>query len=180
MHRRTLLATAFMGIAMNANANEQLAWNFSLPNIEGGDLKFADHKGRVILVVNTASFCGFTPQYEELQALHKSHGARGLTVIGVPSRDFNQEYADDQAVKTFCEVTFGIDFPMTTVSHVKGTSAVPFYAWVKSQANGWEPNWNFNKVLIGRDGRIKATFGSGDRPGQGRVLAAIEAELAKD
>lgn len=170
------MASVFLGAA----GPETLAWNFAIPSIEGGDLQFSDHKGRVILVVNTASFCGFTPQYEELQKLHKTLGARGLTVIGIPSRDFNQEYADDQAVKTFCEVSFGIDFPMTTVSHVKGTSAVPFYAWVKSQTNGWEPNWNFNKVLIGRDGRIKGTFGSGDRPAQGRLLAAIEAELTKN
>ena len=165
------------GLLVSAAGDEKLAWDFSIPAIEGGELHFAAHRGRVLLVVNTASMCGYTPQYEGLQKLHTSLAAQGLTVIGVPSRDFRQEYADDAAVRTFCDTSFGIDFPMTTVSHVKGSAAVPFYAWVRAQM-GWEPSWNFNKVLVGRDGRIKATFGAGDEPTGERITSAIAAELA--
>jgi glutathione peroxidase len=157
---------------------DQFAWAFSFPSIEGGTLSLAEFKGRVLLVTNTASFCGYTYQYEGLKKLQAAKSAAGLTVIGVPSRDFNQEYADDVAVKTFCETRFDIDFPLTTVSHVTGTSAAPFYAWVKVQKQ-WQPSWNFNKVLVRRDGGIAGTFGSGDEP-DGPVLSrAIDAELAR-
>ena len=157
---------------------DQRAWDFDFPSIEGGSLALADFKGRVLLVTNTASFCGYTYQYEALQKLHTARSPAGLAVIGVPSRDFNQEYADDAAVKTFCETRFDIDFPLTVVSHVTGTSAVPFYAWVKAQRN-WQPQWNFNKVLIGRDGRVTGTFGSSDEPDGPALSKAIDAELAR-
>ena len=103
--------------------------------------------------MNTASFCGYTYQYEGLEKLHEAGSPRGLTVIGVPSQDFNQESADNKTVKTFCEATFGVEFPMAGIAHVRGADAAPFYAWVREQRR-WEPNWNFNKVLIGRDGHI--------------------------
>jgi glutathione peroxidase len=96
----------------------------------------------------------------------------------VPSQDFNQESADNKTVKTFCEATFGVEFPMAGIEHVRGPQAAPFYAWVREQKN-WEPNWNFNKVLIGRDGRIAGTFGSGDEPGGPKLSQAIDAALAK-
>jgi glutathione peroxidase len=132
----------------------------------------------VLLVVNTASFCGYTYQYEGLEKLQKAGSPRGLTVVGVPSQDFNQESADNKTVKTFCESTFGVEFPMAGIAHVRGVGAAPFYGWVRGQRQ-WEPGWNFNKVLISRDGRIAGTFGAGDEP-QGRKLAqAIEVELAK-
>jgi glutathione peroxidase len=174
--RRCLLAMG--GVLLMAADKDQTAWTFSFPAIEGGTLGLADFKGRVLLVTNTASFCGYTYQYESLQKLHTAKSAAGLTVIGVPSRDFNQEYGDDAAVKTFCETRFDIDFPMTTVSHVTGTSAVPFYAWVKTQKL-WQPAWNFNKVLIGRDGKIAGTFGSGDEPDGAALSRAIEGELVR-
>lgn len=174
--RRSLLVVA--GFAVSAAGPEQVAWDFSFPAIEGGDLNFSALKGRVLLVVNTASFCGFTYQYEGLQKLHAARSGEGLTVIGVPSGDFRQESADNVTVKTFCETMYGIDFPMAGIQHVKGRSAAPFYAWVRAVRDGWEPAWNFNKVLIGRDGRIKGVFGSGDEPRGGKLLAAINAELA--
>jgi glutathione peroxidase len=135
-------------------------------------------KGRVLLVTNTASFCGYTYQYEGLEKLYAAKSAAGLTVIGVPSQDFNQESADDATVKTFCETRFDIGFPLAAISHVKGAQAAPFYAWVAAEKR-WQPAWNFNKVLIGRDGRIAGTFGSGDEP-DGPVLSrAIDAELSR-
>jgi glutathione peroxidase len=174
--RRMMLAAA-MGVGMAAN-NETLAWDFEFSSIDEGRLNLAAFKGRVLLVTNTASFCGYTYQYEGLEKLHATASPRGLTVIGVPSRDFNQESADNKTVKTFCESTFGVEFPMTGIVHVRGPQAVPFYAWVREQKN-WEPSWNFNKVLIGRDGHIGGLFGAGDEPDGPKLSQAIAAELSK-
>jgi glutathione peroxidase len=155
---------------------ETLAWGFDFPAIEGGALALDAFKGRVLLVANTASFCGYTYQYEGLKKLHAALGPQGLTVLGVPSQDFNQESPDDATVKTFCETKFGIDFPLAGISHVRGPQAAPFYAWVR-EVRQWQPSWNFNKVLIGRDGRIAGTFGSGDEPQGDRLGPAIAAAL---
>jgi glutathione peroxidase len=130
-----------------------------------------------VLVTNTASFCGYTPQYAGLEKLHQAKSDAGLVVVGVPSGDFNQESADNAAVKTFCETRFGIDFPLTAICHVRGAQAAPFYAWVNAQTH-WQPAWNFNKVLIGRDGRVAGTFGSGDAPEGPALSRAIDVALA--
>ena len=122
-----------------AAAKEKLAWDFSFPAIEGGNLDFRTFTGHVLLVVNTASFCGYTYQYEGLRKLHESLAAAGLTVIGVPSQDFNQESPDNRTVKAFCDTRYGIDFPLAGVSHIKGSAAAPFYGWVR-EAAGWEPH----------------------------------------
>jgi glutathione peroxidase len=157
---------------------DKIAWIFSFPSIDGGTLDLAAFKGRVLLVANTASFCGYTYQYEGLEKLYAAKSPAGLTVIGVPSRDFNQESADNATVKTFCETRFDVGFPLAAISHVKGVQAAPFYAWVATEKQ-WQPAWNFNKVLIGRDGRIAGTFGSGDEP-DGPVLSrAIAAALSR-
>jgi len=152
------------------------AWEFSFPAIEGGAVDLAAFKGRVLLVSNTASFCGYTYQYEGLQKLHDAEAARGVTVIGVPSRDFNQESPDNATVRAFGTTKYSIGFPLTGIAHVRGAQAAPFYAWVRAET-GWEPSWNFNKVLIGRNGRIAGTFGSGDEPGGAKLRQAIEAAL---
>jgi glutathione peroxidase len=175
--RRQVLAGAAGALTMAADT-DRTARDFSFPAIEGGTLDFGAYKGRVLLVTNTASFCGYTYQYEGLQKLHAANSPAGLTVIGIPSRDFNQESADNGTVKTFCETNFDIDFPLSAISHVRGARAAPFYAWVNAQRN-WQPEWNFNKVLIDRFGRIAATFGSGDEPGGGLLMGAIAGELAR-
>ncbi len=173
--RRKFFTTMAGGLVMAAT-DETLAWGFGFPAIEGGRLEFAPLQGRVLLVTNTASFCGYTYQYDALEKLHAARQAAGLTVVGVPSQDFNQESAENATVKTFCETRFGIDFPLAGVSHVRGPQAAPFYAWVK-QVRGWEPSWNFNKVLIGRDGRVAGTFGSSDEPDGPAIAKAITAAL---
>jgi glutathione peroxidase len=170
--RRTL----FKGVFLMAAPNENLAWAFDFPAIEGGTLALSAFTGRVLLVVNTASFCGYTYQYEGMRKLHDARSGEGLTVVGVPSQDFNQESPDNQTVKAFCETTYGVDFPLAGLCHVRGPAAVPFYTWVKREKS-WEPGWNFNKVLIGRDGRIAATFGSGDEPDGAKLSGAIGAAL---
>ncbi len=176
MSRRALLLAAAMTAARAAGAAETLAWTFSFPDIDGGTLDLAKFRGRALMVVNTASFCGFTYQYEGLEKVSKARAGAGLTVIGVPSQDFNQESDSNAKVKAFCDTSFGIDFPLTAISRVKGEDAAPFYRWVKQERN-WEPSWNFNKVIIGRDGRIVACFGSGDEPDGLRVQNAINAAL---
>ena len=162
-----------------ADGREALAWEFGFSAIDEGRLELGAFRGRVLLVANTASFCGYTYQYEGLEKLHQAESPRGLTVIGVPSRDFNQESADNKTVKAFCETKFGVKFPMAGLAHVRGPEAAPFYAWVRERSR-WEPDWNFNKVLIGRNGRVVSTFGSGDEPQGTRLAQAIAAELAKE
>ena len=175
--RRTILASNGGSIAVAGNESK-LSWAFCFPSIGDGTLNFADFRGRVLLVANTASFCGYTDQYEGLEKPHRAKPSAGLTVAGVPSRDFNQKSPDDATVKAFCETGFAIDFPLTTVSHVTGPSAAPFYDWVKAEMQ-WQPQWNFCKVLIGRDGRVAATFGSDDEPDGGALLHALDAALAR-
>jgi glutathione peroxidase len=161
-----------------AEDGERLAWDFNFRAIDGGMLDLAQFRGRVLLVVNTASFCGYTYQYEGLEKLHQAAAPRGLIVIGVPSQDFNQESADDSTVKTFCESRFGVHFPLAAIARVRGENAAPFYTWLHQQRR-WEPSWNFNKVLIGRDGRVVSTFGAGDEPQGPGLVQAIETELAR-
>lgn len=176
--RRTLLATALAAGTAAAPADPTTAWTFKFPSLDGGMLDFGALRGRVLLVANTASFCGFTYQYEGLEKLQRDLSPRGLAVIGVPSQDFGQESDANGTVKAFCELTYGVEFPMTEIAHVRGPDAMPFYAWVRRERD-WQPDWNFNKVLIGRDGRIMATYRSATEPSSPELLQAIEAELAR-
>lgn len=141
-------------------------------SIDGGPLDLASFRGGPVLVVNTASRCGFTGQYDGLQALYDRYRARGLTVVGVPSDSFRQELASDAAVKDFCETNFAISFPMTSVVDVTGPRAHPFYAWARDQ--GVEPSWNFSKILLDATGAITADFGPLTGPDSARLISAIE------
>lgn len=145
-------------------------------SIDGGELRLSDWAGQPVLVVNTASLCGFTPQYEGLQALWDTYRDRGLVVLAVPSDDFRQELDDAAAVKEFCEVNFGLTLPMTDITPVKGEGAHPVYQWFREEA-GFTPRWNFSKVLIGRDGRVAGTWGSQTAPLSPQIRAAVEAQL---
>lgn len=149
-------------------------WSFD--SIDGGTLSFEDWQGRPVLVVNTASRCGYTPQYDGLQALYDRYRERGLVVLAVPSQDFKQELSTDQEVADFCEVNFDLDLPMTTITHVRGDDAHPFYKWV-ARTEGFTPGWNFNKILIGPDGAVVKTYGSVVRPQSAQLTRAIEALL---
>jgi glutathione peroxidase len=178
--RRTTLAgvaAAALGARMARADAGQTAWDFTFPAIDEGDLPFARFKGQVLLVTNTASYCGFTYQYKALEALHADTAARGFAVIGVPSQDFGQEKASNGEVKRFCDLTYHVKFPMAGISHVKGPEAAPFYAWVRASRDGWEPAWNFNKVLIARDGSIAGLFRSEDEPGGPKLTAALAQAL---
>ena len=150
--------------------------NFSFNSIDGGEIKLDDFKGKVVLVTNTASKCGFTGQYKGLQALYDKHKDEGLIVFGVPSTDFRQEYKDSKDVKNFCEVNFGINFPMSEVTQVVGSNAHPFYKWLSEEYN-FKPRWNFNKVLIDKDGKVVNAFGATVRPNSKKMNETIAALL---
>ena len=151
---------------------------FTFASIDGGTIDLADWRGKPVLLVNTASRCGYTPQYEGLQQLHEAYGPKGLLVLAVPSNDFRQELGSDEKVAEFCEVNFGLTLPMTTITHVRGPDAHPFYKWVFDTAN-FAPRWNFNKVLIGANGQVVQTWHSNAKPMSAKITQAIEAQLPR-
>ncbi len=154
-----------------------LAWadRFVFPSIDGGEIDLAAWRGQPVLVVNTASLCAFTPQYEGLQALYDRYREAGLVVLAVPSDSFRQELADEAEVKDFCELTYGLDLPMTEITEVRGEGAHPFYRWLAGQ--GVSPGWNFHKVLLGPDGAVIDQWGAATRPTSRQLTQAIETAL---
>jgi glutathione peroxidase len=170
---RSLLALAAIGTAAASVAAPPPA---PFDSIDGGKIRLSDYAGHPVLVVNTASFCAFTPQYEGLQKLYDTYRDKGLVVLAVPSDDFKQEYGTAKEVKEFCELTYGIDMPMTDITHVTGQKAHPFFAWVKAQT-GFEPGWNFNKILLDGQGNVVGTWGSMTKPTSAAITGPIEAGL---
>ncbi|MDO9712991.1 glutathione peroxidase [Paracraurococcus lichenis] len=164
-------------MAGGAMAADGAIWDFTMEAIEGGPLPLSQFRGRPVLVVNTASFCGYTPQYAGLQKLHETYAPRGLVVLGVPSQDFNQESSDNKKIKDFCEANYNIEFPMTTVSRIRGPQAVPLYAFL-AERDGGPPRWNFHKYLVARDGRAVRGFATQTGPEARDLVQAIEAALA--
>lgn len=158
-----------------AEAGERTAHDFSFTAIEGGPLPMAQFAGKPVLVVNTASRCGFTHQYDGLQALYDRYRDRGLVVLGVPSQDFRQELATSEDVKKFCEVNFGLDFPMTEIESVKGADAHPLFQWLAEQ--GAVPRWNFNKFLIDPEGKFVEVYGSSVKPESSKITQQVETVL---
>ena len=136
------------------------------------------YAGRVLLVVNTASYCGFTPQYEGLEAMHAKYAPQGLVVLGFPSNDFSQEPDDATKIADFCFNTYGVKFPMFSKTTVVGKDAHPFYAALK-QATGKAPSWNFGKYLVDRHGNAVAFYGSTVTPSNKTLVAAVEKALAQ-
>ncbi|HZP78035.1 MAG TPA: glutathione peroxidase [Pseudolabrys sp.] len=155
------------------------AFAFSFKGLDGKDIRLAEYAGRPILIVNTASLCGYTPQYAGLQELWTRYRARGLLVIGVPSNDFgSQEPGGAADIMKTAQGEYHVSFPLTQKADVKGPAAHPFYRWATLERLGNAPRWNFHKYLIGRDGRIAASFPSEVEPTDPRVIAAIERELS--
>jgi glutathione peroxidase len=154
---------------------------FLFQSIDGAALPLSAFKGRVLLIVNTASFCGYTRQYSALQAVWERYEPRGLTVIGVPSNDFGgQEPKSEAEIKGFCQGAFGVTFPLTAKTVVTGSGAHPFYIWAREALGpSAAPRWNFHKYLVGRDGRPIAAFPSRIEPDAPELIAAIEKALAE-
>jgi glutathione peroxidase len=164
-----------------AGAGGGSAYDFEFQSIDGSPMKFADWRGKVMLVVNTASFCGYTKQYAGLQELWSKYEAKGLVVVGVPSNDFGgQEPNAEGEIKKFCQGAFGVTFPLTSKQVVTGDSAHPFYKWAASTAGpDGVPGWNFHKYLIGRDGRMISAFSTRLAPMSADVTSAVEKALAE-
>jgi glutathione peroxidase len=187
MSRRLFSATALAGLTVLSSpvsaadmASCPTLLRFGVPRLQDdAPQDLCQYRGKVLLVVNTASFCGFTPQYEGLQKLHETYQARGFEVLGFPSNDFFQESASNKKIADFCEATFGIRFPMFASGAVKGDKAQPFYQALARAAGGEEPRWNFHKYLISRDGRQVRSFTSEVRPDDPAFIKLLEQWLVQ-
>jgi glutathione peroxidase len=183
--RRTILTAALAAVAAPRIALAQspmsriTAYGFSFPALDGGDVRLADFAGRPFIVVNTASLCGYTPQYAGLQELWTEFHGRGLAIIGVPSNDFGgQEPGGSKEIAQTAQHQYGVTFPMTAKTVVKGPNAHPFYKWAAEARPKDLPRWNFHKYLVGRDGYIAEVFPESVEPSDTRIKAAIARALA--
>ena len=179
MRKAFFFGLALMIFFLNNNItkadNEKKFYDHSINSISGEIIKLKDYKNKVVLLVNTASYCGFTNQYNDLQNLWEKYKTKGLIVLGVPSNTFNQEKDDDKKVKEFCEVNFNINFPLTTITDVKGDNAHEIFKWAKnSYGNSAIPKWNFHKILINKKGEIVDTFSSFTKPTSKKITSKIE------
>ena len=178
--RLILLIIIMVLFSNKISANyEKLAYDFNFNDLDGSTLKLSEYKNKVIVVVNVASQCGFTKQYEDMQKVWEKYEAKGLIILGVPSNDFgSQEPGNNAEIKNFCEAKFGITFPMTEKIIVKGDKAHPFYLWAKKNyGNSAVPKWNFHKIIISKDGKIFDTFASITNPSSKKFIASIEKAL---
>ena len=172
-----IVFTIFMFFLKNtASANyEKKFYDFSIESITGETINLNDYKNKAVLIVNTASYCGFTKQYDELQELWDLYKSRGLIVIGVPSNSFNQEKNSNNDVKEFCEVNFNINFPLTAITEVKGENAHELFKWAKdNHGKSAVPKWNFHKILINKEGKIEDTFASFTNPMSKKIINELE------
>lgn len=154
-------------------------YDLNFTALDGKPLPLSEFKGQLLLVVNTASKCGFTPQYESLEKIYQAYKDRGFVVLGVPSNDFaNQEPGTADQIASFCKLNYGVTFPLTAKEHVSGDDAHPFYKWAAGEVS-WlgRPKWNFHKYLISRDGKLLDWFSSKTSPDNDKIIAAIEKNL---
>ena len=160
----------------SSNADyKKIFYDFKINSISGDVINLNDFKGKPVLVVNTASYCGFTKQYNDLQELWEKYKDKGLVVLGIPSNSFNQEKKNNIDVKEFCEVNFNINFPLTEITDVKGDSAHEIYKWAKDNfGKSAVPKWNFYKILINKEGIIEDTYASLTKPTSKKIINKVE------
>jgi glutathione peroxidase len=185
--RRSVISAALAAIAAVSSSRQALAqagmsritaYGFSFPGLAGGDIRLSEFAGKPILIVNTASLCGYTPQFTGLQQLWTRYRERGLMIVGVPSNDFGgQEPGGPVEINKTAHGQYGVSFPLAAKAEVRGPSAHPFFKWAALERPGETPRWNFHKYLIGRDGRVVAVFSTQIEPMDARVIAAIEKQL---
>lgn len=172
-----LMTTAILGAAIAMAAST--VYEFPMKSIDGKQVSLGDYKGKVLLLVNVASQCGYTPQYAGLQSLYEKYKDKGLVIVGIPANDFGaQEPGSDQEIKQFCSRNYHVTFPMMSKVVVKGSGKTPLYDYLTSQTGG-EVKWNFTKFLIGKDGKIKQRFESAVKPDSGELTGAVEKALAE-
>ncbi|MDB5365282.1 MAG: glutathione peroxidase [Rhodospirillales bacterium] len=178
---RMMLTSALasvLAMVLSGSAKAESAYDFQFTSIDGKPMPLSAYQGKTLLVVNTASQCGYTPQYADLEKTWSAYKDKGLVVIGVPSNDFGgQEPGSEAEIKKFCEANYAVDFPLTTKNVVKGDAAHPFYKWAAHQVG--EPKWNFHKYVIAPDGTLVGGFGSKVKPNAPELVQAIESALAK-
>jgi len=179
MKKILILLIIMFSFINKASANySQLAYEFQFESLEGGLIKLSDYKNKVIVLVNVASRCGFTRQYDDLQNLWTDYREKDLIVIGIPTNDFKQEPASNKDIKDFCEQNFNINFPMTEKINVLGKNAHPFYKWAKNNYGmGAVPKWNFHKIIIGKNGKVADTFASITNPSSKKFINFIEYQI---
>ena len=181
MKIRLLVAlTIFMFFFKNSSAGnyEKVFYDFKIESISGETIDFNKYKNKVVLIVNTASYCGFTKQYSELQGLWDQYKSKGLIVLGVPSNSFNQEKKNDEDVKKFCEVNFNISFPLSSITEVKGRNAHELFKWAADNyGKSAIPKWNFHKILINKEGKVENTYSSFTNPLSNKITTKIESIL---
>ena len=155
--------------------NNGTAYDYQFTGIDGNLIELSNYKDKVIVIVNVASRCGYTPQYENLQSVWSEYQNKDLVIIGVPTNNFRQEPGSNKEIKDFCETNFGITFPMTEKLNVIGTNSHPFYKWARKDFGiGAIPKWNFHKIIIGKDGKVADTFSSITKPSSKKFLKVIE------
>ena len=179
MKKFTLIFIIMISFFSKTQANyDQLAFDFKFNNIDGGTIDLKDYKGKVLVVVNVASRCGFTNQYDDLQKIWTKYKKNNFVIIGVPTNNFKQEPENNAKIKDFCETNFGIDFPMSEKVDVLGDSAHPFYKWAKlNYGRNAIPKWNFHKIIINRQGKVATTFGSITNPSSKKFINFIENQI---
>ena len=170
-----LIMISFFGNKVNADY-DKLAYDFKFKDLDGATLNLSEYKDKVIVVINVASQCGFTNQYEDMQKVWEKYQMKGLVILGVPSNDFgNQEPGSSEDIKNFCEAKFGISFPMTEKVSVKGADAHPFYIWAReNHGKSAIPKWNFHKIIIDKDGKVAETFSSMTNPSSKKFIRSLE------
>ena len=175
---KTIITFFFImfGFLNNASANyTKLAYDFQFKGIDGKIIKLSNYQNKVIVVVNVASRCGFTNQYDDLQRLWTSYRDKGLIIVGIPTNNFKQEPGSNSEIKNFCETNFDISFPMSEKTNVIGNNSHPFFNWAKENYGlGAVPKWNFHKIIIGKDGKVADTFVSITKPSSKRFINSIE------
>lgn len=162
-----------------ANASRSSAHLFFFSGLKGETIALNAFSGKVILIVNTASFCGFTNQFKDLQTLYSKYQDRGLVLVGVPSNDFYQEPGSSEDIAQFCSTEYGVTFPMAAKTAIRGEAAHPFYKWAAKQRPSETPKWNFFKYLVDRDGTLIGAFGTTTGPLDASLIAALEAALSE-
>jgi len=179
MIKEVLLASCTILLYSTAHAFGETAYMFNFKSIDGKPLPLSEFRGNAVLIVNTASRCGFTSQYQGLQALWENYREKGLVVLGVPSNDFGgQEPGTEEEIKEFCQINFNIDFPLTEKVSLKGRNAHPFFTWAAEQLGPLsKPRWNFYKILLNKDGKAVDWFASSTAPSAKKLVSAIEQVL---
>ena len=178
MNRLVLIGlTIIMFFFKNSATSNELKnfYDLEIENINGEIISIKDYENKVVLIVNTASYCGFTKQYEDLQDLWDQYKSKGLVVLGIPSNTFNQEKKSNDEVKKFCEVNFNINFPLTAITEVKGNNAHEIFKWAeRNYGKSAIPKWNFHKILVNKEGNVVETYASFTKPLSDEIINKIE------